>query len=140
MTERQDIRDRADIARLVERFYRWAFADPELGPIFTDIAHMDLKAHMPIICDFWETVLFQAGTYRRNAFDAHRNLNAHVPLTPMLFQRWFDLWEATVDELFEGPIATLAKVQAFRIGGSIQRRLERTTGDRDLLTIMPRRR
>jgi hemoglobin len=138
MRERHDIRDRTDIARLIERFYGWAFADPELGPLFTEIAEMDLEAHMPIMCDFWETVLFQAGSYRRNAFDAHRTLDAQVPLTAKLFQRWLDLWDLTVDELFTGPKATLAKVQAGRIAHSIRRRLDRTTGDREVLTITPR--
>jgi hemoglobin len=138
MTDRHDIRDRADIADLVTAFYTRAFADPVLGPIFTDIAHMDLDAHMPIMCDFWETVLFQAGKYGRNAFSVHLDLHRLEPLTPMHFQRWLDIWEGTVDDLFAGPKANLAKVQAGRIAGSISRRLERTV-DGELLTLLPRR-
>ena len=123
---RHDIRDRDDIANLIEAFYTRAFADRMLGPIFTDIAQMDLEAHMPIMCDFWETVLFQAGTYGRNAFNVHLDLHQQEPLTPMHFQRWLDIWEGTVDDLFAGPKATQAKVQAARIAGSISRRLDRT--------------
>ena len=136
-TPRTDIRDRDDISHLVTGFYTRGFADPVLGPIFVDIAQMDLAAHMPIMCDFWETVLFQAGLYRGNAFNVHLTLHQQEPLTPMLFQRWLDIWEATVDDLFAGPTATLAKVQANRIAGGISRRLERTTGDGELLTIQP---
>jgi truncated hemoglobin YjbI len=88
-----DIRDRDDIARLVTAFYERAFSDPVLGPIFNDIAQMDLPAHMPIMCDFWETVLFQAGKYGRNAFDVHLDLHRQVALSPMHFQRWLDIWE-----------------------------------------------
>lgn len=132
-----DIRDRADIARLVESFYSRAFADPVLGPIFTDIAHMDLEAHMPIMCDFWETVLFQVGKYGRNAFNVHLDLHQKIALTPMHFQRWLDIWEGTVDDLFAGPRAIQAKVQAGRIAGSISRRLERTV-DGELLMILQR--
>jgi hemoglobin len=138
MTDRHDIRDRTDIADLVTAFYTRAFADPVLGPIFTDIAHMDLEAHMPIMCDFWETVLFQAGKYGRNAFSVHLDLHQLEPLTPMHFQRWLDVWEGTVDDLFAGPKANLARVQAGRIAGSISRRLERTV-DGELLTPLPRR-
>lgn len=134
---RTDIHGREDIARLVTEFYTRAFADPVLGPIFIDIAKMDLPAHMPIMCDFWETVLFQAGKYGRNAFDVHLTLHQQEPLTPMHFQLWLDLWEATVDDLFLGEKANLAKVQANRIAGSISRRLERTT-DGEAITVFQR--
>lgn len=136
--EMHDIRGRDDIAHLVETFYTRAFADPVLGPIFTDIAKMDLEAHMPIMCDFWETVLFQAGKYQRNAFSVHLDLHSKVSLTPSLFQRWLDIWEGTVDDLFAGPRSLHAKMQATRIGGSISRRLERTV-DGELITMLPRR-
>jgi len=134
---RHDIRDRADIAHLIDAFYTRAFADSVLGPIFTEIAHMDLEAHMSIMCDFWETVLFQAGKYGRNAFNVHLDLHQREPLTPMHFQRWLDIWEDTVDDLFAGPKAIQAKVQAGRIAGSVSRRLERTV-DGDLLAFTPR--
>jgi hemoglobin len=79
-----DLRDRADIGDLVGEFYRRAFADPLIGPIFTDVAKMDLDHHLPIICDFWETVLFNAGLYRRNAlqgseFETITTGAAHAP-------------------------------------------------------------
>jgi hemoglobin len=119
----QDIRDRADISDLVIAFYTRAFADERIGPIFTDIVKMDLDAHLPIMCDFWETVLFQAGTYRRDAFSIHRDINDMIPLTTEHFQRWEDLWHETVDTRFAGPKAIAAKIHASRIAGSIQRRL-----------------
>lgn len=132
--ERRDIRDRQDIEHLVVTFYRRAFKEEVLGPIFVDIVKMDLEAHLPIMCDFWETVLFQAGLYRRNAFQVHVDINRLEPLTPMHFQRWLDLWETTVDDLFAGEKANLAKMQASRIGGSIRRRLERTV-DAELISL-----
>ncbi len=135
-TPRTDIRDRDDIAALVTEFYTRGFADPVLGYIFIDVAEMDLDAHMPVMCDFWETVLFQAGLYRGNAFNVHLTLHQQEPLTPMHFQRWLDIWERTVDDLFAGPRANLAKVQANRIAGGISRRLDRT-GDGEVLTIQP---
>lgn len=120
-----DIRNRDDISALVSAFYTSAFKEEVLGPIFVDIVKMDLEAHMPIMCDFWETVLFQAGLYRRNAFQVHVDIHRLVPLTQMHFQRWLDLWNDTVDSMFAGEKANMAKMQAARIGGSIQRRLAR---------------
>ncbi|MDQ3657101.1 MAG: group III truncated hemoglobin [Chloroflexota bacterium] len=129
-----DIRNRDDIASLITEFYSRAFADPVLGPIFVDVARMDLEAHMPVMCDFWETVLFQAGLYKGNAFNVHLDLHGKVSLSAMHFQRWLDIWEATVDDLFVGGKAIQAKVQAGRIAGSIRRRLERTV-DGESITL-----
>lgn len=123
-----DLSSRADVERLVIEFYRRAYADPLIGPIFTDIAKMDLEAHLPIMCDFWETVLFRAGVYRRNALQVHRDLHALSPLLPEHFERWLLLWNGTVDELFAGEKAELAKLQAERVAASIGRRLAGSSG------------
>lgn len=123
-----DLASRADVERLVVAFYETAFRDPLIGPIFTDVAHMDLAAHLPIMCDFWETVLFRSGAYRRNALQVHVALHARHPLTEGHFARWLELWTATVDDRFAGPVADRAKLQAARIAGSMERRLAGGTG------------
>jgi len=133
-----DIRDRDDILVLVRTFYETAFQDPLIGPIFTEVAHMGLDHHLPIMGDFWEGVLFQAGGYHRNALALHSALNARHPLTAEHFDRWLRLWTATVDLLHEGPVADLAKEQAERIGLSMQRRLQGRTGSLlDTIGIRP---
>ncbi|MFE6967603.1 group III truncated hemoglobin [Agromyces sp. NPDC057679] len=123
-----DLRDRDDLATLIEAFYLRAFADPFIGPIFTDVAKMDLAHHLPIMCDFWESVLFDAGTYRRNALALHVALDAKHPLTEAHFDRWLVLWRQTVDDGFRGEVADRAKVQGERIAASIRRRLAGGTG------------
>ncbi|MFQ4147256.1 group III truncated hemoglobin [Arthrobacter sp. LAPM80] len=121
--QRRDIADRADLVLLVERFYTSAFADDLIGHIFTDVVHMDLAGHMPIMADFWQTVLFKAGLYNRNALKVHFDINAKEPLTLEHFNRWLKLWTATVDDLFAGEKAELAKAQAHVIAGSMHRRV-----------------
>lgn len=123
-----DLANRDDVERLVVAFYETAFRDPLIGPIFTEVAHMDLAAHLPIMCDFWETVLFRSGAYRRNALQVHVALHARHPLTEAHFARWLELWGAAVDERFAGPIAERAKLQASRIAGSMERRLAGGSG------------
>lgn len=120
---RRDIAGRDDIAAVVTDFYARAFKDHLLGPIFTDIAKMDLAAHLPVMCDFWETALFRAGLYHRNALRPHLDLHAKVALSPAHFERWLALWITTVDEWHAGKKAELAKDQAARIAASISRRL-----------------
>jgi hemoglobin len=133
-----DLRSRDDVTALVEAFYRRAFADDLIGPIFTDVAQMDLAHHLPVITDFWETVLFNAGAYRRNMLAIHVALNGRVPLQEAHFARWVELWTRTVDESFAGPRAELAKTQARRIAGSIDRRLHGRSGS-EFETVLRRR-
>jgi hemoglobin len=123
-----DLATRDDVTRLVTTFYSRAFADPLLGTIFTDVAHMDLEHHLPIMADFWQTVLFNAGLYHRNTLQLHYVLHAKHPLHAQHFDRWLQLWIGTVDDLFEGPVAELAKEQASLIAGSIRRRLHGRSG------------
>ncbi len=48
-----DIETRADCERLVRAFYGRALTDPIIGFIFTDVAELDLDAHVPQITAFW---------------------------------------------------------------------------------------
>jgi hemoglobin len=133
----RDVANAADVEALVVAFYERAFADPLLGPVFVDVARMDLPAHLPAMRDFWMTVLFRAGTYRRNALEPHRALHAQVGLTDEHFARWLVLWRRTVAERHAGPVADRALVQAERIAGSLSRRL--SGQDDGLLQVAPAR-
>lgn len=88
---RADIADRQDIADILVAFYSRAFADDLLGPVFVDVAHMDLAAHLPVMCDFWDTVLFRSGRHRRNALKVHGALHDKAPLTTAHPSRWVAL-------------------------------------------------
>lgn len=118
-----DIDSRDDIEQLVSAFYSSAFADPLLGPLFIDVARMDLTAHLPIITDFWEVTLLRTGSYRRNALKPHRELYAKSPFGTTHLLRWLEIWNATIDAHFTGPRAEFAKEQARRIAYSMGRRL-----------------
>jgi hemoglobin len=113
-----DIADRDDISRLVAEFYRRVVTDELLGPVFVDVARVDL----PVMCDFWQTVRLHAGLSRRNALRPHVDLTARIELSPAYFTRWLSLWTAVVDERHTGETAEVAKVRAARIAGAISRR------------------
>jgi hemoglobin len=132
-----DLANRDDIETLVREFYTTAFSDPLIGPIFTQVAKMDLDHHLPIMCDFWETVLFNANLYHRNALQIHYALHKRHPLTAEHFDRWLVLWIATVDAHFIGETADLAKRQATRMAGSIHRRMQGRSGS-DFETVRHR--
>jgi hemoglobin len=121
---RSDIETRADCETLVRAFYGKALTDPVIGFIFTDVAHLDLEEHVPVITSFWETILLGAGSYVGGAFAPHAALNAKVPLRSGHFERWVTLWCATVDEVFCGPRAEQAKAHGRRVARAFHRRLE----------------
>ncbi|HWI22134.1 MAG TPA: group III truncated hemoglobin [Baekduia sp.] len=123
-SELPDIETRADIERLVRAFYGRALDDPIIGFIFTDVAKLDVEAHVPQIASFWETILLGAQSYTGGAFHPHAALHAKVPLRQGHFERWLILWTRTVDELFDGPRAALAKVHALRVANAFHARLQ----------------
>jgi hemoglobin len=121
---RRDIETRADCERLVRAFYGRALVDPIIGFLFTDVAKLDLEAHVPRITNFWDTILLGAHNYGGGAFRPHVELNFKVPLTRGHFDRWLYLWSKTVDELFAGERAELAKSHANRVAVAFASRLQ----------------
>lgn len=121
----KDIENREDIERLIKSFYEKMLDDTVLGFIFTDIAKVDLDEHLPVICDFWETVLFSVPKYKRGTevLKVHEELNKKIKLKKGHFKRWLYLFSSTVDEMFKGEKAELAKQKASQIAGSMQKKL-----------------
>jgi hemoglobin len=119
-----DIHSRSDCERLVRAFYGRALVDPVIGWIFTDVAQLDVEAHVPHIASFWETILLGAQSYSGGAFRPHAALNARVRLRAGHFERWLWLWRTTVDELFAGQRAELAKSHAARVAQAFHSRLQ----------------
>ncbi|GGY31717.1 hypothetical protein GCM10010363_10850 [Streptomyces omiyaensis] len=121
--ELTDIGGRDDLDVLLRRFYAAAFADPLIGPFFTEVAGTDLEVHLPRITDFWERALFRTAPYGRDAFAPHAALHSVRPLTPAHFGRWVQLWHATVDGLHRGLLADRARMTGERIAVSMLKRL-----------------
>jgi len=116
----KDITDRADIELLMNTFYGRLLADENINYIFTDVAKIDMKTHMPILADFWESVLLNKNVYHSNAMKIHMELNDKTPLTKTHFNIWLQHFNTTVDELFEGDIALLAKQRAKSVATLMQ--------------------
>ncbi|MEN9568823.1 MAG: hypothetical protein RL172_54 [Bacteroidota bacterium] len=117
---KKDLEQRADIELLITRFYDKVIADDVIGYIFNDIAKVNWPKHLPVMFDFWENVLFFTGKYEGNPMTVHQHLHRVVPLTKAHFDRWYQLFSQTVDELFEGNNAILAKQRALSIATIMQ--------------------
>jgi hemoglobin len=112
---KKDISNRADIQQLVDTFYAKVQADETIGYLFNEVAQVNWEQHLPRMYDFWENILFQTGSFNGNPMVAHVQLHEKSPLSAAHFDRWQQLFLATVDELFEGEKAELIKQRALSI-------------------------
>jgi hemoglobin len=110
-----DLASRADVEALLRRFYGQVLVDEILAQPFAQIRINGLESHLPVMCDFWETVLFRAGLYQGSAVRAHQPVHDRRGLTADHFLRWLHLWNLTIDQMYRGPIADHAKIQAARV-------------------------
>lgn len=115
-----DILGRTEVEELVNRFYDKVKVDPVLAPFF---AHVNWDKHLPLMYSFWENTLMFTGGYFGNPLRSHQNFHKHSPLSEEHFVRWQQLFIATVDELYAGEKAELARQRALSISTVMQLKL-----------------
>ncbi|MEX0274849.1 MAG: group III truncated hemoglobin [Flavobacteriaceae bacterium] len=113
----KEITTREDVYALVTTFYGRVRKDELLGPIFE--RHIDdWPAHFERLTDFWETNLFFVAKFKGNPMLKHRLVDAaeKYTLSDMHFGVWLNLWFQTIDDLFVGEKAQIAKNRARNMG------------------------
>ena len=111
-----DIQSRKEVEQLVNQFYARVTKDELLAPVF---AHVDWPHHLPIMYNFWSSVLLGDMSYNGSPMAKHLNL----PITREHFTRWLSLFLETVDSEFSGPIAEEAKNRARTIANLFQHKM-----------------
>lgn len=109
----KDIVSRAEVKHLVDSFYKKVREDILLAPAF---AHVDWPHHLPIMYNFWSSVLLGDMSYTGNPLSKHVALD----VTPDHFTRWLKLFTETVDSEFAGPVADEAKNRANTVAALFQ--------------------
>ena len=112
---KRDIENRADLERLLDIFYKKVFKDDLISHFFIEVVPLNLETHMPVIADFWESVLLDGRGYRKNVMEIHLNISEKSKIENKHLDRWVKIFSETVDELFEGSKASLAKQRAASI-------------------------
>ncbi len=107
------IKDRTDVSLLVRTFYKKIRKDKVLGPIFNN-SITDWESHLELLTDFWETQLFLKRKYHGNPITAHQEVDEKInhTVTSEHFGLWLNYWFGTIDELYTGEIAWIAKNRA----------------------------
>jgi hemoglobin len=109
---KKDIEGREDLVQMLYSFYQKAFEDELIGRFFTEVVPLDLKTHIPVIADFWESVVFGTRGYRKNVMQVHQHIHQLSSIKKEHLDRWVELFTKTVDELYEGDRAVLIKQRA----------------------------
>lgn len=110
---KNDIQNREDVFLLVSTFYTKVRANQKIGHFFNDTIN-DWPAHLEKLTDFWETNLFMVSKFRGNPMRAHKEVDRNFDhsIEQAHFGEWLNMWYETLDELFEGERANIAKNRA----------------------------
>tara|TARA_R100001369_G_scaffold92659_1_gene138984 strand:+ start:4266 stop:4664 length:399 start_codon:yes stop_codon:yes gene_type:complete len=113
MLLKSEIKERQDVNLLVVSFYAKIREHEILGPIFNGIIK-DWDSHLELLTDFWESQLLLKRKYIGNPIAVHQEVDKKMnhTITPEHFGLWLNEWFATIDELFEGEVAWIAKNRA----------------------------
>lgn len=121
---KKEIEDIEDIKVFVDDFYTRVRVDELIGPVFMGkIAAW--QPHLDKMYAFWNAALFGVPGFRGNPFAKHAPLKIDRPH----FDRWLELFYATIDERFEGFIADDAKKRAELMANMFLYRLQQLDGN-----------
>ncbi len=124
MITKKDIETRADIENFIKSFYEKVISDETIGIIFTKIFPLNWEHHIPLITDFWETILLDNPVYKKNAMAVHFDINKIFPLQKKHFDAWLHLFNETLNEMYDGEKTILAKKRAAGIAQMMQLKMD----------------
>jgi hemoglobin len=84
---------KAHIEKLVAHFYSRAQEDKLLGPIFNEVARVDWEQHIPLLCQFWNSIMLKTSEYHGNAYMKHVLIGKQIAVQEEHFSRWLDLFQ-----------------------------------------------
>lgn len=116
-----DIATKHDIEHLMRSFYDRLLQLEDMQRVFQGI---DLEHHLPNIVHFWSFVLLDEDGYTTNVFEKHRPLPIHA----QQFDTWLAIFTSTIDSLFEGEKASLAKQRAAVLAHTFKTKWEHLGG------------
>jgi hemoglobin len=120
MGMKKEIETFEDVQLLVRSFYNKVLNDEMLCPFFAYVKKHHWNKHLEVLDSFWNSILFYSGDYYGNPLEKHATLHYFSKLEKKNFERWLKLFNQTIDELFYGDKAELAKQRANSIATIMQ--------------------
>jgi hemoglobin len=114
----KDIQTKEDVTLLVNTFYGKVLNDDQLAPFFK---RLNFDIHLPKMIHFWSFALLDEPGYTTNVTDKH----LQMPLKKVHFDQWLFLFNETINQLFIGEKAEMAKQRAAVIAWTINSKLSK---------------
>jgi hemoglobin len=114
----KDIQTKEDVLLLVNTFYGKVLNDEQLAPFFK---RLNFDIHLPKMIHFWSFALLDEPGYTTNVTDKH----LQMPLKKVHFDQWLFLFNETINQLFIGEKAEMAKQRAAVIAWTINSKLSK---------------
>ena len=114
----KDIQTKTDVTLLVTTFYDKVLNDEQLAPFFK---RLNFDIHLPKMIHFWSFALLDEPGYTTNVTDKH----LQMPLKKVHFDQWLFLFNETINQLFIGEKAEMAKQRAAVIAWTINSKLSK---------------
>jgi hemoglobin len=116
----KDIETIDDIKLFVNTFYEKVRTNELIGPVFNAVIGDKWPIHLEKMYTFWQTILFNDRTYFGRPFPPH----AKLPISAEHFETWKELFNETVNQNFEGPVADDAMWRANQMAQMFQSKIE----------------
>ena len=126
---KSDIQSRKDIIILVDTFYKKVLKDEVIAHFFNNVVKISWENHMPIMYNFWESILLDNPVYKGNPMTKHIALDEKSKLEKKHFDRWEYLFYETLDDLYEGEKVNLARQRVQQLKGLMMYKIEQSRGD-----------
>jgi hemoglobin len=107
-----DITTRADLELMLAHFYEQALQDEVIGFFFTQVVPLNMETHLPVITDFWESVVLGTRGYGKNVMQVHQHIHQLSAIRKEHLDRWVHLFTQTIAAHFDGPNAVLMMQRA----------------------------
>jgi hemoglobin len=108
---------------MVNLFYDKVKADEKIGHFFNEVVKVDWTKHLPVMYDFWESVILGHATYSGNPMQTHLHLHEKFPMNKSHFEHWLNLFHRNLEENFEGNYTEIARQRALSIATVMQMKI-----------------
>jgi hemoglobin len=122
--DKRSLSSQEDVSLLIDSFYEKVLKHPELSYYFSEAIH-NWPFHKDRFMKYWSKQILFEETYEGTPLHQHVAVDQRFDrgFKKEHFDEWTRVWIETVDELFEGPKAELAKESAANMAKNIYHKM-----------------
>jgi hemoglobin len=111
--------NKTHIENLITNFYEQIKQDELLGPIFNDVAKVNWEEHIPLLVNFWSSIMLGTNEYHGGAFGKHVMLSHQTPINKQHFDHWLEIFTQQANQDLPKPYNEIIVNRANMIAQSL---------------------